>query len=129
MLKKIKQWSILLACTFFLSQAVVANEQWEELNDGAVTYYESGNYKDALVLIEKALSYARKELGEQHPNTLTIMNNLATLYHNQGRNEQAEPLYVETLALRKQVLGDQHPDTLSSMDNLARLYYSEGRYD
>ena len=68
-------------------------------------------------------------LGDDHPDTLSSINNLAALYRSQGKYDKAEPLYVECLAKRKEILGDDHPDTLSSMNNLAGLYRSQGKYD
>jgi hypothetical protein len=35
---------------------------------------------------------SEKVLGEDHPDTLTIMNNLAGLLHKQGKYEEAEEL-------------------------------------
>ena len=37
------------------------------------------------------------KLGEDHPDTLTCLNNLAGLLHAQGRLAEAEPLYREAL--------------------------------
>ena len=36
-------------------------------------------------------------LGEEHPDTLTSMDNLAFLYRNQGKYAEAEPLYTKVL--------------------------------
>ncbi|MCH8133033.1 MAG: tetratricopeptide repeat protein, partial [Myxococcales bacterium] len=76
----------------------------------------------------KTLEIQKRVLGEEHPSTLSTMNNLAILYEDQGRYDEAEPLYLKTLEIRKRVLGEEHPSTLSSMNNLAILYWSQGRY-
>ena len=36
-------------------------------------------------------------LGENHPHTLSSMNNLASLYDSQGKYDKAEPLYIDGL--------------------------------
>ena len=90
--------------------------------------YHAGAYRASIPLAEEALRLRTEVLGEQHPSTLTSMNNLAALYDSQGRYSEAEPLKVCCLALRKEVLGERHPDTLTSMNNLAALYDSLGRY-
>jgi hypothetical protein len=64
----------------------------------------------------------KRVLGDEHPDTLTSMDNLASTYSNQERWTKAEELEVEAMQTMKRVLGDEHPDTLTSMDNLASTY-------
>ncbi|WP_423202526.1 CHAT domain-containing tetratricopeptide repeat protein [Microcystis flos-aquae] len=73
-------------------------------------------------------SLRKQQLGDNHPDTATSLNNLAALYRVQGRYSEAEPLYKQALAIWKQQLGDNHPDTAISLNNLALLYKSQGRY-
>jgi len=54
-------------------------------------------------------------LGEEHPDTLTSMNNLAYTWKGQGRDEEAIKLMSECVQLRTQILGAGHPFTLSSL--------------
>jgi tetratricopeptide (TPR) repeat protein len=44
-------------------------------------------------LYKRSLAFLEKELGPDHPNVATALNNLALLYKNQGRYADAEPLY------------------------------------
>ena len=71
---------------------------------------------------------ARKaKLGEDHPDTLTSMNNLAVTYRSQCRLDEAEQLGVHATEASKGKLGTDHPDTLNSMKNLALTYQEQGR--
>ncbi len=88
-----------------------------------------GRWKEAETLLVQVMKFRKTTLGEEHPDTLTSMNNLALLFRCQGKYEAAEPLYKETLQLRKKVLGEEHPRTLTSMNNLAVLFYSQGKYE
>jgi hypothetical protein len=47
-------------------------------------------------------------LGEDHPDTLTSMNNLAITYNYQGH--ETEELHLRVLEERRKVLGENHPD-------------------
>ncbi|KAJ3293460.1 Kinesin light chain 3 [Borealophlyctis nickersoniae] len=83
-----------------------------------------------------SLERCRRELGEDHPDTLSSfsnfvssISNLAELYKNQGKYEKAEPLYVDCLDRSRRVLGWDHPDTLSDLHNLAVLYDSQQKYE
>ncbi|OCK75291.1 hypothetical protein K432DRAFT_175945 [Lepidopterella palustris CBS 459.81] len=60
----------------------------------------------------------KRVLGEEHPSTLTSMNNLAFTFKFQGRNDEAILLLKTCLQLQKQILGPQHPDTESSLKSL-----------
>ena len=55
-------------------------------------------------------------LGEEHPDTLTSMNNLAVTMRAQGDLAGARTIQGQLLAIRRRVLGDGHPDTLASMN-------------
>jgi tetratricopeptide (TPR) repeat protein len=80
-------------------------------------------------LYQRALAIREQQLGPQHPNTATSLNNLAALYKNQGKDKQAEPLYQRALAIDEHALGPQHPDTQTIRANYARLLRTMGRED
>ena len=46
-------------------------------------------------------------LGPEHPNTLTIMQNLARTYSDQGGYKEAEVLQLKVMDLAKKVLAHQ----------------------
>ncbi|CCH93196.1 Similar to tr/Q7NLR0/Q7NLR0 (fragment) [Microcystis aeruginosa PCC 9432] len=94
----------------------------------ALLYRVQGRYSEAEPLYNRSLAIIKQQLGDNHPNTATSLNNLALLYRVQGRYSEAEPLYKQALAIRKQQLGDNHPLTAQSLNNLAGLYQSQGRY-
>ncbi len=93
------------------------------------TYRRLGEHATAERHLMRARLLRRRELGEEHPDTLSSTNILAILYDNQGRYDEAEPLYVKTLDIQRRVLGEEHPDTLTCMNSLANLYRNQGHYD
>jgi tetratricopeptide (TPR) repeat protein len=68
-------------------------------------------------------------LGDDHPRTLTSINNIGALLKSMGKLKEAELYYREALDGRRRVLGDDHPDTLRSINNIGFLYKSIGRYE
>ena len=90
-------------------------------------YLKLGLYAQAQPLYLETLETRKRVLGDDHPTTLTSMNNLAILYWKQGRHDEAELLFLETLETRKRVLGDEHPRTASSLYNLACLEALRGQ--
>jgi CHAT domain-containing protein len=91
----------------------------------ALLYYSQGRYSEAEPLYNRSLAIWKQQLGDNHPDTATSLNNLALLYYSQGRYSEAEPLYNRSLAIIKQQLGDNHPNTATSLNNLAALYQSQ----
>ena len=87
----------------------------------AATLDDLGLLDSATAPLEMAVSIRRGELGDDHPDTLSAINNLAYLIEAQGRPSEAEPLYREALEGRRRVLGDDHPDTLISVNNLGAM--------
>jgi tetratricopeptide (TPR) repeat protein len=74
------------------------------------------------------LAIREKQLGADHPDVATSLNNLAILYESQGRYTEAELLYRRSLAIREKQLGVDNPHVGTSLNNLAVLYESQGRY-
>ena len=87
-----------------------------------------GRYGEAEPLYQRALAIYEEQLGPDHPDTATNLNNLASLYDSMGRYGEAEPLYQRALAIGEAQLGPDHPSTAISLNNLAELYDSMGRY-
>ena len=82
----------------------------------------------AEALYTQSLELYRRVLGEDHPDTMRVSNNLASLYLDQGRYTQAEALFAKNLEIRRRVLGNQHRDTVHSMMDLAQVYTAQRRY-
>lgn len=70
-----------------------------------------GKYSEALEESLKTYEYARTELGEEHPGTLSSLNNLANSYGDTGDKKKALELMEKCYEARVRVLGEEHPDT------------------
>jgi hypothetical protein len=57
-------------------------------------------------------------LGEEHPDTLTSMNNLAGSFQGLGDLPGARDLFERAFEGFRRVLGDEHPSTLLAKANL-----------
>src|SRR5258708_21245658 len=84
-------------------------------------------YREAAVLLERALRISEQEQGAEHPDTARDATTLGWIYNAQGKYEQAESLCELALAIRERQLGPEHPDTAQSLNNLAYLYHSQGK--
>ncbi|KAF1964408.1 kinesin light chain 3 [Bimuria novae-zelandiae CBS 107.79] len=94
----------------------------------AMALYSDGRYEEAEELQVQVMQTRKRVLTDEHPATLTSMNNLAETYRNQGRWKEAEELQVQVMQTMKRVLTDDHPSTLTSMTNLALTYWMQGRW-
>ncbi|KAG8724092.1 hypothetical protein FRC09_000370, partial [Ceratobasidium sp. 395] len=89
---------------------------------------EAGQYGRAELLWPRVMEGKKEALGDEHPETLSAMNDLANTYWSRGRYKQAETLQVQVLEKHKRVFGDGDPTTLIVMGNLASTYSYRGLY-
>lgn len=72
--------------------------------------YGEGRYAEAQAVTERQLAVRRRVLGDEHPDTLTSINNIGVLLWSQGRLSEAEPYFREALTtaerLRVDIAGD-----------------------
>lgn len=69
---------------------------------------------------QEALVLCKKAYGEEHDNTLRIMNEVGAALNKQGSYEEAETTHRKARALNQKVFGNEHPKTLLSMSNLGQ---------
>ena len=69
----------------------------------------------------------QRQLDPDHPETLTLQNNLAAAYQDAGRVTEAIQLYEQNLAVRERLHGPDDLSTLNSRGNLAAAYLAAGR--
>ena len=81
-----------------------AGIEWDILNQESMELYRTGQYDRAVVVAKKALEVAEKNVGPNHPDVATSLNNLALLYHTQGQYASAEPLYKRALTINEKAL-------------------------
>ena len=98
------------------------NQSWDQIKIGVFSR------EDSIELYEQVLAEYERVLGADHPDTLTVRNNLAGAYYSVGRFGEAIELFERVLAERERVLGSDHPDTLTTRNNLAGAYYFAGRF-
>jgi tetratricopeptide (TPR) repeat protein len=128
------------ACQRLLPHAQVCAahiERWKlDLVEGAWLLHHMGwylhtrgQYAEAQMYEERALAIYRAVLGNEHPSTAMILNNLAVTYEDQGKLNDAATLHTQALAIRRSVLGENHLETAASLNNLALVYHDQGKLD
>ena len=118
---------IAAAILFLLSGTVLvhakgAGIEWDILNREVKELHRQGKYERAVVLAQKTLEVAMANVGPDHPDVATSLNNLAALYDTQGEYAKAEPLYKRSLAISEKALGPDNPNVTGSLENMAYMY-------
>jgi eukaryotic-like serine/threonine-protein kinase len=88
---------------------------------------DTGLLEHATDPLTRALVIRRRELGDDHRDTLTSVNNMGYLLGSQGKLQEAERFHREALDGMRRVLGDDHPDTLRSISNMGSLLAFQGK--
>ncbi|CAN5674325.1 hypothetical protein BH09PLA1_BH09PLA1_11920 [soil metagenome] len=77
--------------------------------------YLNNKLPECRELLQKTLPIARRRLGDEHPITLGLINNLAIATTEQP--EIAAPLFQELIASRKRTQQPDHPDLAQAINN------------
>lgn len=89
-----------LCLTAAAAYAQGAGIEWQILNREAMELYRAGKYDRAIVVAKKALEVAEKNVGPNHPDVATSLNNLALLYRATNRVAEAEKLEERAARIR-----------------------------
>jgi tetratricopeptide (TPR) repeat protein len=84
----------------------------------AQVYDRQGKYQEAESLFNEALDISRRVKGEEHPDTLIIMNNLSS----------AEELLTRVLDMRRSGLGEAHRSTLNAFTSLGLVQLLQRKF-
>ena len=77
-----------------------AGIEWDILNDEVMELYRTGKYDRGVVVAKKALEVAEQNVGPDHPDVATSLENLAYLYRATHRDAEAEPLEQRAACIR-----------------------------
>ena len=108
-----------------LSRAFLSARGWvlwslDELGDNPLRAIDYG---------KPLVADSERLFGVDHPNTLSMRNNLAYAYDAAGRFDQAIPLFELTVTEYERLLGSDNPGTLTTRNNLAGAYRAAGQVD
>ncbi len=83
----------------------------------------------ARTLDEATLKARTRILGEEHPETMTSVNNLATVLSELELYDQADLLQNRDIEVSARLLGEEHPDTITSIANHGNSLRKRQRFD
>jgi tetratricopeptide (TPR) repeat protein len=87
-----------LACVTWIEQMSLTDPTFAALlNQVGYYLYVRKRYTEAEPVLKHALAMKEQQLGDEHLDTATGLNNLALLYHEQERYVEAEFLYQRAL--------------------------------
>ena len=96
-------------------------EDWIGISSLGLWFREKLQSTLAEEFCKRALYGREKALGNEHPDTLTSLNDLANLLTDKRDYEGAEALYRRALELRERVLGSEHQNTLTTVNDIGNL--------
>jgi len=70
----------------------------------------------------QSLDIRKRQLGDDHPDVASSLNNLAVLYESQGKYLEAEDLAQQALVIYQNRLGNEHPNTQNAAFIVKLLY-------
>jgi tetratricopeptide (TPR) repeat protein len=98
-------------------------------NNLGATYYNKGEYNQAIKYFEKSLEIGKEFYGERHPEIGTRYNNLGEAYRQKGEYNRAIGYYEQALSIDEEFYGKRHTDVAIDYNNLGETYRQKGEYD
>lgn len=95
------------------------------LEEVAYFFDRERSVSDALPYFIQLVDLSCELLGEDHPRTLSFMNELGERYQRSGHYNKAEKIHLPSSTVRKEQLGEKH----GSLTQVQNDYYSDGKYD
>lgn len=99
------------------------------LNITTIEYYQDEKRHEAIELAEQTWQYAKKQLGEQHQETLIALSNLKLLGKTLDNQIDTEQQSQHALHMDEQILGKDNPNNSAIINNFTDVYKAQGRYD
>ena len=89
---------------------------------------DRGRFKEARVLLERALTVREKTLGPDHLEVARSLASLGVLLRNVGDFGPAAGMLERALSIRKETLGSEHLDVARTLASLAILRELSGQH-
>jgi len=88
-----------------------------------VALFHLGRYREARERFEVAVEGKRRQLGADHPDTLSAMSNLATTYALLAEFDAAESMYLDVLEIQRRIMGERHPIVGGTLHSIGSMHW------
>jgi hypothetical protein len=82
---------------------------------------DMGSWKEAGIMKKEVLEKRQMMLGDEHPDTISAMNNLANTLSDQDKLDEAVRMSQNALEMSERALGTDHPTTILIRSNVSIL--------
>ncbi len=90
----------------------------------------SHNLKDLVqTMCSEFLDDLERQIGRDHPDFASMLENLAKLHSDAGRFAEAEKFLTESLTIREKASGKNTREFLAALNTLGTMYYAQKRYE
>jgi tetratricopeptide (TPR) repeat protein len=111
-----------------LNQATNESEKAPIYQQLAQAKYNLGEYKEAIIINEKALEIRQPLLPPNHPDVAKSYNNIGTVYYSIAEYSKSLSSHEKALEIQQHSLPSHHPHLAASYNNIGNVYYRMGEY-
>lgn len=128
-------WVLFLAAAFLFSSVFLsladenAEKAWDDLQEQAITYYQSKEHQKAVDAQAEALKLAEKTFGPEDLRVAESLDNLAIYSQGIGDYAGAEKLYERAMAIMEKKLSPTDHYLAIFTDYVAEFYGRIGKKD
>lgn len=119
-----------IAWLFFLLASLTGNGQdWKSANTKSKNLYETGDYAEAIMFADNALTIAKKEFGVNSDQYLTSLSNKAYAEAGLGRYQQALEDYRQAANISFTLYHLPHVFQIETLGEVAKTHMTMGVFD
>lgn len=105
------------------------NIPWKYVNNRGLALHNMGEYKDAQINFEKALSLIKEDMTEQTVEAAIVSNNLGLSFMEQGDKQHGEEMFIKSLEIIDLNLLHTSPIKIQPLNNLGMIFFDRGDYE
>jgi len=132
-LKQLVEYILKIGITWillFVFTTSCYSQTFIELNEEFIELYQKGNFKEAVIVGEKAIIQCKKEYGEKHENYAIALQNLADGYFALNNKEKALPNYKKAIIVYYKIYNTYELKEVALINNkIGVLFFNDILYD
>lgn len=120
--------TIILVIAFTLINRTAIAQNWLQLRDSSVFYFEQADFQKARSFAEASLNLCGQQEGKESKNYIELVTFNFSINYSGGNYQSALVYARQDSALRSKIGGEKSIDYVYSLGNLAKLYKKISNY-
>lgn len=120
---------LLSAFLFLCLPAFVAGQEWRDINNQAVEFFQKDDFDNAIVFGNRAIEQFKKDVGQENGDYAFLYSNLGLYLEYKGDFNQAVLHYSEAIRVYNAVFGKESEHHYHTYNGISYSYFQLGDFN